>query len=34
MVSYQLFDWKRSRAFFARLESALLANGGRPDLDA
>ena len=34
LVAYRLFGWKRSREFFARIESALLANGGRPDPDA
>jgi hypothetical protein len=34
LVHYRLFDWKRSREFFARIEGALLANGGCPDADA
>src|SRR4051794_40107001 len=32
-VHYRLFALKRSREFFARIESALLANGGCPDAD-
>jgi hypothetical protein len=33
MVSYRIFGWRRSRAFFARIESALLANSGYIDPD-